>query len=72
MGGGSRLTLLNAVLLGTILLRGIGDTLDALIEVVLGGSALLGFSALCTAKRCQHPYRQEKTSTSTTTTLSPR
>lgn len=44
---GTGLTLLDAVLLGTSvgLLR--GDTLDALIVVVLGGGTLLGPLALC-------------------------
>jgi hypothetical protein len=45
------LTLLNAVLLGTLvvlILLLAGDTLDALVEVVLVGSALGGVGALCT------------------------
>jgi hypothetical protein len=40
-------TLLNAVLLGTVLRLGAGDALDALIKVVLGGRALLGIPAFC-------------------------
>jgi hypothetical protein len=44
-----KLTLLNAVLLGTLvvlILLLAGDTLDALVEVVLVGSALGGVGAL--------------------------
>jgi hypothetical protein len=49
------LTLLNAVLLGALvvlILLLAGDTLDALVEVVLVGSALSGVGALWTRK-CQ-------------------
>lgn len=44
------LTLLDTVLLGALvvgILRGSGDTLNALVEVVLSSSALLGVGALC-------------------------
>lgn len=40
------LTLLNAVLLGTTLALLLLDTLNALVEVVLGGSTLGGVLAL--------------------------
>lgn len=47
-GGKSQLTLLNTVLLGTTLILLLaGDTLNALVVVVLGGVALLGLLALC-------------------------
>lgn len=45
--GGFRLTLLNAVLLGTARVLLAGDTLNALFVVVLGRGALLGFLARC-------------------------
>jgi hypothetical protein len=40
-------TLLNAVLLGTVLTLLLLDTLDTLVEVVLGTVALSRVSALC-------------------------
>lgn len=47
-GRGSKIrTLLNAILLGAAVRLGVGDALDALVEVVLGRGALLGIPALC-------------------------
>lgn len=45
---GGILTLFNAVLLSLSVLRGIRDTLDAFVEVVLSWCALLGVFALYT------------------------
>lgn len=45
--GRFQLTLLHAVLLGTTIALLGSDALDALIVVVLGGVALLGFLAFC-------------------------
>ena len=44
------LTFLDTVLLGTALVLLLGDTLNALVVVVLGGGALLRVGALCRRK----------------------
>lgn len=56
-GPGRVLTLLDAVLLGTALVLLLGNTLNALVVVVLGGGALLRVGALCRQAKGSAPTR---------------
>ena len=56
-GPGRVLTLLDAVLLGTALVLLLGNTLNALVVVVLGGGALLRVGALCREAKGSAPAR---------------
>jgi hypothetical protein len=48
-----KLTFLDAVLVGLSVGLGVGDSLHALVKVVLGGGALLRVLAFCVKEECQ-------------------